>query len=508
MKFFSALLLAVCTITCTVYAASDGKAARPLVMVFPLPGNDKDQTPCDPEIVSVVTSLLAKNANVDTMVFNRDHPTINRAVLEGKIRSDVLAKPWEPGHSAEIARGAGATYGLRIQGSVDSENVHVSLELYKVPSGGRWVAEGASKIASGLSGMAATTRKNAITTAASSAVSRIVILAFGGAAIERLIQPEELAPVSSDARETKAGPRNIQAEHDKLVKESESYFKKGDLNNAVCALRRAVNLMPGEAQTRVKLADAYWKLGMSQEAIDECIRGLLFSKDSALYSALAQYYTTTGDLDSAANEYEEIVRLNPDNIDARLDLGDLYWNQGKIEQAAAQYEEAARLAPQNPAPHEKLYKLYGARYMYDRALQHLVRAREASSGKDLTQAEKFSLLAQVIYEEWNSVLGKLKTVTEQFDGLEIGREDYYRECKNVDALAEGLANFVASQVVAEEFKSAYSHAVLATSLLSQSTASLLSYLETDKGQYAQQAELLQSEAKTEMNNFRQAIGKF
>jgi hypothetical protein len=89
----------------------------------------------------------------------------------------------------------------------------------------------------------------------------------------------------------------------------------------------------------------------------------------------------------------------------------------------------------------------------------------------------------------------------------MGREDYYKECKDATSRIEALASFLSTQTAPASFKEAHSHGVLAVSLLAQAGGYLVSYLETEKQYYQDQAVLLQDEAKTELSLFSGAVAK-
>lgn len=502
------ILALILIVSSSCFAAKEPNAPnRPLVLIVPITLTvDGKDSPSDPDVIAAVSKLMAESGKVDTLIFDPDLPTVTRAIFEGKLKSEAIRKVSDASRAMEIGRALNVGYTLICRGTVVGNQVDVALELLKIPSGGRWVATSGSLIAEGMGSIADINRKNAILTAASSAVSQIAIMAFGGAVAQPADKPPEYVPVVAVPKISEPKPRNIQAEYEQHVKQADEYIQKNDLINGIHELREAINLNPSNSGSRVKLAELYWKLGMVDEAIDECRRGLLFNKDDAsLITALVQYYITTGNLEEAAAECQKILQLDPQNVKVRLSLGDIYWNQGKIDEAAKTYEEAAELNQKDAAPHEKLYKLYAAKRMYTEALKHLVKAKEVALGDNPTAAERHGVLAQVLEERFNALLEKLKVASEDYSRQKLSREDYYQECKDADAEAEGLATFISSQNSSDNLKEVLPRAVLATSLLAQATGSLVLYLETEKKQYMEQASILQDEAKAELAAFLSAI---
>lgn len=491
------------------FAARTPESPRPLVLVVPITLTiDGKDSPSDPEVVAAVAKLMAEGGKVDTLIFNPDLPTITRAVFEGKLKSESLKKISDASAALEIGRALNVGYTLVCRGTVIGNQVDVALELLKVPSGGRWIAASGSLIAEGMGSIADINRKNAIMTAASSAVSQIAIMAFGGAVTQPTEERTEYVPAPAVPKISEAKPRNIQAEYAQHIKQADEYIQKNDVANGIHELREAINLDPANSESRVKLAELYWKLGMFEEAIDECRRGLLFDKSNAsLLTTLVQYYIAMGDLEEAAADCQKILQLEPQNVKVRISLGDIYWNQGKVDEAAKSYEEATKLDPKDPLPHEKLYKLYAAKRMHSQALEHLFRAKEVAQNGELTDTERYKILARILEERFNVLIEKLKIASEDYSRQKLSREDYYQECKDADAEAEGLATFISGQKSPDNLKDVHSRAVFAVSLLAQATSNLVLYLETERKQYLDQASVLQDEAKAEIAAFVGAVSK-
>ena len=515
MKRFLPLVLAAAVILSPAAAMSATRPPAkglPLAVAFANPVGD-DQAPSNPEAVAAVIEQLRSLGQLDVLPFNRDLPVVTRAMAERRLDQQILNQASDPRKAIQIAAALGAQYALGIQGSVAGSKITILVQLLKVPGGERWVSAAESEIAQGV-GREDLNRSNAISTAASSAVSQLVIGAFGQ---EALLSPTPPATGAKTARPADAAPaprkteeiRDSAAEYAKLIRQAETHAEERDLPSAIMDLRQAINLKPDGPAPRVKLARIYSDMGMTAEALDECKRALLFNKDSLeLRDMLVKLYMAGGSLAEAAEQSREIVRLDPNNVDARLALGDLYWNQDRIEDAASTYEEAAKLAPQSPAPHERLQRLYAARKMYAQALEHLLRARMLAAGaQSADSGQRYKIIARIIQDEFGAVAGKLETAGGDYAGDRIDREGYYKECKDATSRIDSLAAFLSDQTAPRSYREAHSHALLAVSLLAQAAGYMVSYLETEKQYYAEQAALLRSEAKTELNLFAAAIRK-
>ena len=159
------------------------------------------------------------------------------------------------------------------------------------------------------------------------------------------------------------------------------YLKKGDLRNAELVARRAVKyeklavipllavaLERGQMAAVEKLKDGlfdkwpytsrglaptlrpvyYWraylnlKSGRPQEAVADFREALRHQPNrwnmESYEDCLANAYLELGQLDDAINEYERILRLNPNYPLAHYHLGQAYERKGLPERARASYE--------------------------------------------------------------------------------------------------------------------------------------------------------------------------
>ena len=68
--------------------------------------------------------------------------------------------------------------------------------------------------------------------------------------------------------------------------------------------------------------------------------------DMRLHLARAQEALRANHLDVAVREFQEIVRLDPHNAEARASLGAIAFNQGKYTEAIKQFQESLKLKPE------------------------------------------------------------------------------------------------------------------------------------------------------------------
>lgn len=73
----------------------------------------------------------------------------------------------------------------------------------------------------------------------------------------------------------------------------------------------------------------------------------------------------------AVEAYERVLRINPDHVQALLNLGTLHYESAALEKARECFERAARLAPENDAAHFNLGSLLDETGELERARVHL-----------------------------------------------------------------------------------------------------------------------------------------
>lgn len=96
------------------------------------------------------------------------------------------------------------------------------------------------------------------------------------------------------------------------------------------------------------LAEEYRKSGMQEEAIAVCQEGL--KKHPNYTSArvvLGRAYMELKKMLEAQAEFEEVISKIPDNLVANKFLGDLYFMQGNLNSALERYQVVIRLDPSN-----------------------------------------------------------------------------------------------------------------------------------------------------------------
>src|ERR1700686_436181 len=105
--------------------------------------------------------------------------------------------------------------------------------------------------------------------------------------------------------------------------------------------------------------------------------------DLAQLYAAAQKAQAAGDLATAAQKYEAIVRLRPEMAEAHANLGNIYYQQGKPDRAKASYQKAVQLKPDLAGPYFFLGVIAFGERDFPPALRFLQRAAALENSNPL-----------------------------------------------------------------------------------------------------------------------------
>ncbi len=136
--------------------------------------------------------------------------------------------------------------------------------------------------------------------------------------------------------------------------------QEGKVAEAESHYHRAIyGTWPANARTHriavhLEFADLLASRGEQQELLAELlILEIEAQKDTAILKRIAHLYLVAGSPGRAANVYSELIRSNPEDIDAYAGLGEVELEQGDYHSALAAFLNANRRGPGQPAiPHD------------------------------------------------------------------------------------------------------------------------------------------------------------
>jgi len=121
------------------------------------------------------------------------------------------------------------------------------------------------------------------------------------------------------------------------------------LINLLSDLRGAVRAFPDSVEDRLDLADALYRVGDLDQAIDEASIAVALKSDSAAaHLQLGLLYMAKQDWKHALLELKEATRLNPELIQGHYHLGAVYYGLGNVKAAIQSYQTALDLQPYFP----------------------------------------------------------------------------------------------------------------------------------------------------------------
>jgi tetratricopeptide (TPR) repeat protein len=130
----------------------------------------------------------------------------------------------------------------------------------------------------------------------------------------------------------------------------ELFLVRGEVEDAIEALERALDLAPEVPQSHSNLGVAYLSAGRLEEGVREIGAALELDPGLAVaHYSLYRLLSDAGDLYLATEELEAAVRYDPRNTRYRLDLATLYERDGRHEDADDAYRAIERIDPRNSA---------------------------------------------------------------------------------------------------------------------------------------------------------------
>jgi tetratricopeptide (TPR) repeat protein len=140
-------------------------------------------------------------------------------------------------------------------------------------------------------------------------------------------------------------------------------YKRGEYDEALVLLKESAAKLPNVAEVQLHLGMAFYMMGQ-MDAARAALRQAVDApsefpgKQDALRRLVLLGNGSSDSVTPPIDELESIVKQQPDDVIARLLLGDAYEKQGKFADAAEAYEEAVKINHQLLSAFIRLQKLY------------------------------------------------------------------------------------------------------------------------------------------------------
>jgi tetratricopeptide (TPR) repeat protein len=148
-----------------------------------------------------------------------------------------------------------------------------------------------------------------------------------------------------------------------------SYSDIGDMESAMLALERAVEINPSLAESHMNLGNIYLQKERTEDAIYEYRAALEINpSDAKTHNNLGNAYTKQGRLNDAISHYLRSIKLAPGFVDAYKNLANAYCRQEKFGQAIVRLKEAIALEPENAGLYSQSGDVYRQMADYEAAM--------------------------------------------------------------------------------------------------------------------------------------------
>ncbi len=490
-------------------------ASRPIVVVFDTEvglGADKALAA---STTRAVCSYLRDTQRVEAVIFNRESPTVLRAIMEKQLTADQVASYSSQEQRIAVAKALAYDYAAGAEVSAKDGFVQVKLWVAKANGGKKDRWETASQAAIGTTGT--NNYDNAMQSAASAsviAVSRSAFVALPVVTEHGQTTEADTTAINTDLA-APAGPSAAD-----YAAKAEASLAAGDLAVAIQQYQLAVNADPTNATLRMLLVDAYARKKMYNEAHAELGRAELMGASAQQVAAkrkmidglqsgrgasrldphpAAPKPPAPPDAPASTGTEASADTATPKSAVAQMLLGDRLWKANKPDEAAEAYREAIKLNPNDWRAYERLALVDASISMFTEsrmAIEQLAKVQPNPS--DAVLQRRYSLFS-TIFEQWFATLFKqYDQDSADFAKQVISRESYYSSIKALGLRLESMAKFVDALPVPEDKKNAALHRSLACGLLFQGVTSLQDYLESNSKESKLSAETFVAQAKKEL----------
>ncbi len=196
--------------------------------------------------------------------------------------------------------------------------------------------------------------------------------------------------------------QGVQAEH------------AGNIDVAVTAYRRALQLEPSMSVASGNLGVLYLQKGLLDDAAIELTKAMNGPRIPSYHKALGKIMTERRFYSLALYHYGETLRKTPDDAGAIAGQADVYAAQGQSDRAMEEYRRALLIAPSHEQASIELARLYQQQNHPDKALDTLKKAVVAnprSAPLHLALGDLYEKRGEIQQAEYEWLLGGRKSAS-------------------------------------------------------------------------------------------------
>lgn len=136
------------------------------------------------------------------------------------------------------------------------------------------------------------------------------------------------------------------------------YFEKKEIEKAILAFQKVIEIYQGDAMGHYNLGCAYWAIDDKENAEKEW-------KDAIRYEGKWKRMEERGQISKDQLDVSLIVLYRPVTFRAHKSLGRLYLERNLKEKALKEFERALKLEPEDPEPYYEIGKIYEEKSKYE-----------------------------------------------------------------------------------------------------------------------------------------------
>src|SRR6266852_380956 len=175
----------------------------------------------------------------------------------------------------------------------------------------------------------------------------------------------------------------------------EKAFRESGSTAALPYHQRAIHLDPGFAMGYEQVGNDYYgvgELGRANEYFTKAFQLREHASEREKLAITADYYSSvTGELEKAAQTYEEQIASYPRDFRAHLNLGNVYGEQGQYEKSREANRQSLDLAPDNGLPYATLVNSLLALQLFDEARQTIQQAQSRKLDNVILRNDLYAL---------------------------------------------------------------------------------------------------------------------
>ena len=510
MKTLFAIFIIILVFVALPQANAMG-SKRPVILVFDTnkgEGADKDFAA---STTKALKNYLRDSQRVDIILFDRQSPTVLRAIMDKRLTSDKVASYSSQPERVEVAKILAFDYACGSEISIKSALVEVKLWLAKVDGGknDKWEATGIANS----TGTGPNDLENAMQCAASAAVVDIARRAFTELPLVNEKQPAGGSSETTAIGADQVASPSLPTATDYKTQADES-LNAGNLALAIQQYSLAVSADPNNGSLRIKLSDAYSRKGLYDRAIEELDRALTMGADKAQVDAAKQQIEQlrNGQQPQLPAQKESKPESNPNNVKsvamsatsgksgaAKMAEGDKLWGQGQPDEAADAYKEAIKIDPSDWRAYERLAIVDASMSMFgeSRGVIELLNKVQPNPPSDIVK-NRYLTFRKAFDNHFASLLKQYDSDSADFAKRVINRESYYSTIKGLSIRMESMAKFLDALTVPDGNTTSNLHRSLACGLMAQAASNQLDYLETNSETSKSNAATFAEQAKKEI----------